>query len=48
MFAEAFTEHNSRERTWASALSDPEVDQLTGLLEKLMASPVAAAANRRR
>jgi DNA-binding MarR family transcriptional regulator len=48
VFAGAFTEHNAREQTWASALSDAEVDQLTALLEKLMASPVAAAANRRR
>jgi DNA-binding MarR family transcriptional regulator len=48
VFAEAFAEHNNRERTWASALSGAEVDQLTALLEKLMASPVAAAANRRR
>jgi DNA-binding MarR family transcriptional regulator len=46
--ASAFAAHNERERTWASALSDAEVDQLTALLEKLMASPVAAAANRRR
>jgi Transcriptional regulators len=47
-FADAFTAHNERERTWASALSDDEVTQLTGLLEKLMSSPMAAAANRRR
>ena len=47
-FAAAFVAHNDRERTWASALSEGEVDQLTALLEKLMASPVAAAANRRR
>lgn len=45
--AEAFAAHNARERTWASALDDDEVAQLTALLEKLMASPVAAAANRR-
>ncbi len=45
--AAAFAAHNLRERTWASALSDDEVAQLTTLLEKLMASPVAAAANRR-
>ncbi|MEJ3654669.1 MarR family winged helix-turn-helix transcriptional regulator [Actinomycetes bacterium KLBMP 9759] len=44
----AFAAHNVRERTWAGALSTDEVDQLTALLEKLMASPVAAAANRRR
>ncbi|WP_232663440.1 MarR family winged helix-turn-helix transcriptional regulator [Pseudonocardia sp. TRM90224] len=44
----AFAAHNVRERTWAGALSADEVDQLTALLEKLMASPVAAAANRRR
>jgi DNA-binding MarR family transcriptional regulator len=48
VFAAAFEAHNARERTWASALSDDEVTQLTALLEKLMASPVAAAANRRR
>ncbi|HXV91720.1 MAG TPA: MarR family winged helix-turn-helix transcriptional regulator [Pseudonocardia sp.] len=47
-FAEAFAAHNEREQTWASALTAEEVDTLTGLLEKLMASPVAAAANRRR
>ncbi|MFC4944501.1 MarR family winged helix-turn-helix transcriptional regulator [Pseudonocardia sp. GCM10023141] len=46
--AAAFAEHNVRERMWASALDDAEVAQLTALLEKLMASPVAAAANRRR
>lgn len=44
----AFVAHHERERTWASALSDEEVTQLTALLEKLMSSPVAAAANRRR
>jgi DNA-binding MarR family transcriptional regulator len=48
VFASAFTAHHERERTWASALSEDEADQLTTLLEKLMASPVAAAANRRR
>lgn len=46
--AGAFAEHNVRERMWASALTDDEVGQLTTLLEKLMASPVAATANRRR
>jgi DNA-binding MarR family transcriptional regulator len=48
VFATAFEAHNERERTWAGALSDDEVAQLTALLEKLMAGPVAAAANRRR
>jgi DNA-binding MarR family transcriptional regulator len=48
VFTSAFTAHHERERTWASALSEDEADQLTTLLEKLMASPVAAAANRRR
>lgn len=48
VFAAAFAAHNERERTWASALTDEEAAQLTALLEKLMASPVAAAANRRR
>jgi DNA-binding MarR family transcriptional regulator len=48
LVAAAFEAHNERERTWASALSDDEVVQLTGLLEKLMASNVAAAAKRRR
>ena len=48
VFVAAFAAHNERERTWASALSGEEVAQLTSLLEKLMASPVAAAANRRR
>ena len=48
VFARAFTAHHERERTWASALSDEETTQLTALLEKLMSSPVAAAANRRR
>jgi DNA-binding MarR family transcriptional regulator len=48
VFAAAFVEHHERERTWASALSTEEVGQLTALLEKLMSSPVAAAANRRR
>lgn len=47
-FAEAFAAHNVRERTWASALTADEAATLTGLLEKLMASEVAAAANRRR
>lgn len=47
-FAAAFAAHNARERRWASALSDDEVDTLTGLLEKLMGGEVAAAANRRR
>jgi DNA-binding MarR family transcriptional regulator len=44
----AFAAHNQRERTWSSALSEDEVDTLTGLLEKMMKGPVAAAANRRR
>jgi DNA-binding MarR family transcriptional regulator len=48
VFARAFVAHHERERTWASALSADEVAQLTTLLEKLMSSPVAAAANRRR
>jgi DNA-binding MarR family transcriptional regulator len=48
VFADAFAAHNAREQTWASALTDDEAAQLTALLEKLMASPVAAAANRRR
>lgn len=48
VFVAAFAAHNDRERTWASALSDDEAAQLTALLEKLMASPAAAAANRRR
>jgi DNA-binding MarR family transcriptional regulator len=48
VFAAAFPAHNERERTWASALTDDEAAQLTALLEKLMASPGAAAANRRR
>jgi DNA-binding MarR family transcriptional regulator len=47
-FADAFAVHNERERAWASALTADEVTTLTALLEKLMASPVAAAANRRR
>ena len=46
--AAAFIAHNEREQTWASALTDDEVDQLTALLQKLMNSPVAGAANRRR
>jgi DNA-binding MarR family transcriptional regulator len=48
VFADAFAEHHEREQTWASALSDDEVGQPTALLEKLMSSRVAAAANRRR
>jgi DNA-binding MarR family transcriptional regulator len=48
VFTSAFAAHHARERTWASALSAEEADQLTALLAKLMASPVAAAANRRR
>ncbi|MFC5997063.1 MarR family winged helix-turn-helix transcriptional regulator [Pseudonocardia hispaniensis] len=48
VFATAFVEHNSRERDWAGALDEQELTTLTALLEKLMASPVAAAANRRR
>jgi DNA-binding MarR family transcriptional regulator len=48
VFTSAFAAHHARERTWASALSADEADQLTALLAKLMASPVAAAANRRR
>lgn len=46
--AEAFTAHHERERTWASALTADEAATLTGLLQKLMAGDVAAAANRRR
>lgn len=48
LVASAFEAHNERERTWASALSEDEVVQLTALLEKLMASHVAAAAKQRR
>jgi DNA-binding MarR family transcriptional regulator len=48
VFVAAFAAHNEREQRWASALSDEEATQLTSLLEKLMASPTAAAANRRR
>ncbi|WP_214368650.1 MarR family winged helix-turn-helix transcriptional regulator [Pseudonocardia sp. H11422] len=47
-FTEAFEAHNRREQDWASALTDDELTTLTALLEKLMASPTAAAANRRR
>lgn len=46
--AEAFAAHHERERTWASALTGEETATLTALLTKLMASEVAAAANRRR
>lgn len=46
--ASAFAAHHERERTWAAALSDGEVATLTALLEKLMASEAAQAANRRR
>jgi DNA-binding MarR family transcriptional regulator len=45
--AETFTAHHAREQRWASALSPDEADTLTALLEKLMGSDVAAAANRR-
>ena len=45
--AGTFTAHHARERRWASAPSPDEADTLTALLEKLMGSDVAAAANRR-
>jgi DNA-binding MarR family transcriptional regulator len=48
VFAAAFLDHHRRERDWASALDEDEVAQLTALLEKLMGSPVAASAKRRR
>ncbi|MEN3298652.1 MAG: hypothetical protein V7633_710 [Pseudonocardia sp.] len=46
-FSSAFVAHNERERTWASALDDDEVETLTSLLEKLMAGDAAQRANRR-
>ncbi|WP_219414512.1 MarR family winged helix-turn-helix transcriptional regulator [Pseudonocardia nigra] len=46
-FTDAFAAHNRREQSWAAALDPAELATLTALLEKLMASPAALAANRR-
>lgn len=43
----AFAARHDREQTWASALDADELATLTRLLDKMMASPVARAANRR-
>ena len=45
--AGAFAAHNEREQDWAATLSTSEQEQLTRLLEKMIAGPAAAVARRR-